>query len=84
MPNMSGKEAFRHIRMMDPRARVLFASGFSGDQFEPGELDGVLGFIPKPYLPSDLTRAIRTALDQSPVGGAVMVVAPERTPIGNV
>ncbi|MCE9533506.1 MAG: PAS domain S-box protein [Planctomycetes bacterium] len=81
MPNLSGREAMRQIRDINPRARILFASGYSTDQFEPGELDGVLGFIPKPYRPQDLTRAIRSALDNTSSGGKIMVLAPERLPV---
>jgi CheY-like chemotaxis protein len=64
MPNMSGKEALRHFRLINPRASVLIASGYSPDQFEPGELEGVLGFIAKPYRAHELSKAVRAALDQ--------------------
>ena len=77
MPNMSGKEALQHLRILDPHVRVVFASGYSTDQFEAGELDGVLGFISKPYRPQDLTRAIRAALDRNKEDGAPSVFSAE-------
>jgi two-component system, cell cycle sensor histidine kinase and response regulator CckA len=66
MPNMSGKEALSELRRLNPNVRVLIASGYSPDQFDPAELDGVLGYISKPYKPPDLIRSIRAALDRSP------------------
>ncbi len=65
MPNLSGKEALRLLRGLNPDVRVLVASGYSPDQLKPGELEGVHGFISKPYRSQDLTTAIRAALDQS-------------------
>ncbi len=65
MPNLSGREAFRRLREIDPNAGVLLSSGYSTDEFEPGELDGVLGFIPKPYRIDELAAAVRAALDRT-------------------
>jgi len=69
MPNLSGKEALRQLRTIDPNVRVIFASGYSTDEFEPGELDGVLGFISKPYSAQDLYTSVRNALDNAPRNG---------------
>lgn len=64
MPNLSGRETFRRLRELDPNVGVLLSSGYSTDEFEPGELDGILGFVPKPYRIEELTAAVRTALDR--------------------
>jgi len=63
MPNMSGKEALKRLRAMNPEVRVLIASGYSPDQFEEGGLEGALGYVSKPYKLPVLLAAIRTALD---------------------
>jgi PAS domain S-box-containing protein len=64
MPNLSGRETFRRLRELDPNVGVLLSSGYSADEFEPGELDGILGFIPKPYRVDELAAAVRAALDR--------------------
>lgn len=65
MPNLSGRETFHRLKEIDPHAGVVFSSGYTADEFEPGELDGILGFIPKPYRLQDLAVAVRTALDRA-------------------
>ncbi len=65
MPNLSGKEALKQMRVINPDVRVLIASGYSPDHFGPSELDGVFGFIHKPYRPHDLLEAVRSALDSA-------------------
>jgi PAS domain S-box-containing protein len=64
MPNLSGRETFRRLRELDPNVGVLLSSGYSTDEFEPGELDGILGFVPKPYRIEELAAAVRAALDR--------------------
>ena len=65
MPNLSGRETFRRLREINPHVGVLLSSGYTTDEFEPGELDGILGFIAKPYRVQDLAAAVRTALDRT-------------------
>jgi PAS domain S-box-containing protein len=65
MPRLSGPETLRELRKIDPSVRVLFSSGYSND--EAGyhvDRDGVLGFVAKPYRPTDLARQVRAALDR--------------------
>jgi two-component system cell cycle sensor histidine kinase/response regulator CckA len=59
MPNMSGHQAFRAIRDIDPDVPVVFASGFSR---EGAVGEDVQGFVNKPYRMSELAEAIRRAL----------------------
>lgn len=63
MPRLSGRDACRRMRQLDPQVRVVFASGYSA-QFSP-EKDGdqVLGFVAKPYRPEELALKVRQALD---------------------
>jgi CheY-like chemotaxis protein len=60
MPRLSGRDAFRAIREIDPGARVLFSSGYSADNLS--EVDGAKGLLSKPYRPPDLLAAVRRAV----------------------
>ena len=65
LPGITGMEAFKKIKEIDPNARVLFASGF----FEPdikSELYklGAKGFIQKPYSPDEVLQKLREVLDE--------------------
>jgi PAS domain S-box-containing protein len=64
MPRLSGREALRHLREIDPEVRVLFASGYTAEHLRDEEHRQVLGFVKKPYRPEDLAYAVRTALDR--------------------
>jgi CheY-like chemotaxis protein len=67
MPRVSGREACRKIRAVNPRARVLFSSGFSSEDVEPE--DGAIGLLAKPYRPDDLLQAVQLALRNDPDPG---------------
>jgi len=59
MPVMDGKKAFEEIRRIDPRARVIISTGFSGDE----DVDilkemGASAILPKPYSYDTMTRVI--------------------------
>jgi PAS domain S-box-containing protein len=61
MPNLGGREAAARIRLLDPNARILFASGSSERLLSPsGELSPLLE---KPYEPDQLLRTVRRMLD---------------------
>ena len=50
IPVFNGRETFRAMRAVNPRVRVLLASGYSVDGEAQTLLDeGVVGFIQKPY-----------------------------------
>jgi two-component system, cell cycle sensor histidine kinase and response regulator CckA len=64
LPGITGKDEFKLLKEINPRVKVVLASGF----FEPEmkiELikEGAKGFIQKPYVPEDILRVIREALD---------------------
>ncbi len=63
MPRVSGREAFRRIRAINPHARVLFSSGYTSE--DVSSLSGPVGMLPKPYLPRDLLAAVRAALPEA-------------------
>ncbi len=64
MPRLSGREACRRIRQINPTALVLLSSGYSHEQVETETCEAV-GFISKPYRPADLVAAVRAALNRT-------------------
>jgi PAS domain S-box-containing protein len=62
MPVLSGREAFRHLQCLNPRVRVLFASGYAVEQLSDVERERMAGFVKKPYRPSELVAAVEEAL----------------------
>jgi two-component system cell cycle sensor histidine kinase/response regulator CckA len=66
MPRLSGADALRELRAINPAVGVLISSGYSSDEdLRTVERAGVLGFIAKPYRAIDLARRVRAALDQA-------------------
>ncbi|MBK8178871.1 MAG: PAS domain S-box protein [Planctomycetes bacterium] len=62
MPEMSGPALARKLAELRPQARVLFMSGYSGDnlgEFDAGQLDRLLT---KPFSHDELARAVRRTL----------------------
>lgn len=65
MPGMGGKKCFTEIMNIDPKAKVLLASGYSTDGPVKDLLEaGARGFIAKPYQLTDLLNMVLTVLDQ--------------------
>jgi PAS domain S-box-containing protein len=63
MPGMGGGETFDRLRALDPRARVLLASGFSLDgQARAIMARGCRGFIQKPFDLETLAAKVSAAL----------------------
>jgi PAS domain S-box-containing protein len=61
---MSGKDLADECLRACPELPVIFTSGYSRDAMSKDlVLPEDLQFLPKPYLPDDLLKAIRTALD---------------------
>ena len=69
MPKMNGKETHEAIKKINPRVRVLFTSGYTGDVvLDKGIHDESINFISKPLSPDELLRKVREVLDkQAPV-----------------
>jgi len=61
MPQRSGMEVLRAIRMTDPDKKVILSSGNPPAEPVPGTT-----FLPKPYRADMLAQAVRSALDASP------------------
>jgi PAS domain S-box-containing protein len=64
MPGMGGHKALRAILELDPRARVVIASGYSADlQVKDALAAGASGYVAKPFRGADLLAQVRQALD---------------------
>jgi PAS domain S-box-containing protein len=63
MPNLSGEEAFREIKKINPDAIVVLSSGYSEDQAKDNFRGlGLSGFIQKPYHPIKLIELVEKIL----------------------
>ncbi|MFA6147448.1 MAG: PAS domain S-box protein [bacterium] len=63
MPNMSGGDCFRRMKVINPKARVVLSSGYSMDgAIQDVMNEGILAFIQKPYRLEELSRVVGTAV----------------------
>lgn len=64
MPEMGGTQCLQEILRIDPKAKVLIASGFAltGRTKEPLDM-GAVGFVGKPYNIREVLRTVRDILD---------------------
>ncbi len=64
MPEMDGEEAFREIRRIDPRVRVLLSSGYNEQEAVQRFVGkGLAGFLQKPYQLALLGKKLREILN---------------------
>jgi signal transduction histidine kinase/CheY-like chemotaxis protein len=64
LPDIGGGEIFDRLRQIDPKLKILLASGYSIDGQARTILErGCNGFIQKPYRLDRLSRKIREVLD---------------------
>ena len=64
MPQMSGRELADRVLEIDPKARILFTSGYTDNvALRQGVLDETTNFISKPFSFFALATKIREALD---------------------
>lgn len=65
MPLMGGVELAGQVCAIHPETRVLFTSGYTGEQLaDDGERAREMGFLPKPYTPDSLLGRVRQLLDE--------------------
>jgi two-component system cell cycle sensor histidine kinase/response regulator CckA len=66
LPGMSGPELASHVRGRDPRTRVLFMSGYTGDAvLDDAEFGEAPAFIQKPFGSRALLDRLRSLLAES-------------------
>jgi two-component system, cell cycle sensor histidine kinase and response regulator CckA len=64
MPEMSGPELARRVRVARPDMKVLCMSGYTDDSIvHYGGLDPCLAFVAKPFTSESLTTKVREVLD---------------------
>ena len=64
MPEISGKETFKRLKMVRPDLRVIISTGYSNESLEPAMLENhVDGFLQKPYQMEELSKVLREAFD---------------------
>jgi two-component system, cell cycle sensor histidine kinase and response regulator CckA len=65
LPKVSAKELVAELRRRKPDLKVLYTSGYTENTVvHQGVVDADVNFLAKPYLPADLTRAVRAVLDK--------------------
>ena len=63
MPNLSGVEAYRQIKRINPEAKVIFVTGaMNGRLKKQLQNEGIQGFFQKPYSPNDILAKVREIL----------------------
>ena len=66
MPEMGGKQCLEELLKIEPKVKVLVASGYSVNGLTKDALEvGAVGFITKPYDVKEFLRMVRKALDSS-------------------
>ncbi len=64
MPEMGGKQCLEELLTIDPKVRVLIASGFAANgQTKQAIETGARGFVGKPYNLKGMLQAVREVLD---------------------
>ena len=67
MPGMGGQRCLQEMLALDPRARVVIASGYAADMQVRQSLEaGAAGYVAKPFRRADLLGAVRRVLDTHP------------------
>jgi two-component system, cell cycle sensor histidine kinase and response regulator CckA len=63
MPEISGQELAKRVRSRWPGVRVIYTSGYPGDELKDMHRDAT--FLQKPFTPAELMEKIRQALANS-------------------
>ena len=62
MPEISGQELASKVRLRWPGVRVIYTSGYPGDELKDVHRDAV--FLQKPFTPAELMAKIREVLSR--------------------
>jgi PAS domain S-box-containing protein len=65
MPRLSGHDAFQQMLQINPNVSVVVVSGYSDQYLTESDHHRIRGFLAKPFVPDELARVVRTALDHS-------------------
>ncbi|HKX05630.1 MAG TPA: response regulator, partial [Methylomirabilota bacterium] len=65
MPGVSGPRLAELMKSVCPGIKILYLSGYTADALRRhGVDDGAIELLPKPFLPEQLARRVREALDR--------------------
>jgi DNA-binding NtrC family response regulator len=65
MAGMGGQQCLDKLLEIDPKAKILIASGYSaGRSAKEAVAAGARGFVSKPFLMKPLLRTVREILDE--------------------
>ncbi|MGO9118404.1 MAG: PAS domain S-box protein [Desulfomonilaceae bacterium] len=65
MPEMGGPECLKELLKIDPKMKILIASGFSADASVKETIQiGAKGFVNKPFRVKEILRDVRRVLDE--------------------
>jgi CheY-like chemotaxis protein len=62
MPGMNGPALAKEVRSLQPRTKILYMTGYSGEFIRADMLTPGVSFIQKPFTPAELGRKIRKLL----------------------
>jgi two-component system, cell cycle sensor histidine kinase and response regulator CckA len=66
MPEMGGKQCLEGLLKIDPKARVIIASGFAANEQTKEDIEtGTRGFVAKPYNIKEMLQSVRKVLDEA-------------------
>ena len=78
MPGMTGKELVERLKQLRPEMKVLYMSGYSGDEMiRRGLLEAGDVHIAKPFSPDSLSGKVREILGPAKVATTILVVDDE-------
>ncbi len=63
LPGLPGPEIAERLRQIRPEVKVLFSSGYPGDEVTRRGLPPDAAFVAKPFAPDDLMQAVSELLD---------------------
>ncbi len=63
MPELGGAELAERLRALDPKVRIVFMSGYVGEDSSSGPATGRERLLQKPFSADALGRLVRAALD---------------------
>jgi CheY-like chemotaxis protein len=65
MPGMGGLNCLEQLKQLDPKVRVLVATGYSSEGLSQNVIEaGALGYVGKPYKIADFLSRVRDVLDE--------------------
>jgi DNA-binding NtrC family response regulator len=65
MPEMGGKQCLEKLLEIDPKLKVIIATGYSTDQIkETASGNGAKGYLRKPFQLAQMLNTVREVLDR--------------------